>query len=146
MIFPADGLRLSPADTDDLFIQLHFIPPEESQANSSGSRTRRYVFQRFDAEAGSRPKTKVLGCLRAPVEGSSVMSVPDVQPAHPTAEPAVSSHFRNIPLSPAARSSLLSSLTHTNKNKMSQMSAAWRESKKPTRRTLMKNKSLLNPI
>lgn len=53
--------------------------------------------------------------------------VPDVQPAHQTAEPAVSSHFRNIALSLAAHSSLLSSLTHTNKNKMSQMSAAWRD-------------------
>lgn len=52
---------------------------------------------------------------------------PDVQPAHQTAEPAVSSHFRNITLSPAAQSSRLSSLTHTNKNKMSQMSAAWRD-------------------
>lgn len=74
--------------------------------------------------------------------------VPDVQPAHQTPEPATSvliletlhSFLHPLIL-------LVSPPSHTNKNKMSQMSAAWRdESEKPTRRTLMKNKSLLNPI
>lgn len=126
LIFSADGLPI-PADSDDLFIQLHKRHRTQTAATAEPiDMFSKGLMQKQEAV----PKQRcwdVYGHRRKVHQSWKSPPVPDVQPAHQTAEPAASSHFRNITLSPAAHSSLLSSLTHTNKNKMSQMSAAWRD-------------------